>query len=241
MNSELTSTESRVIVVSPKSKDVGVGAGIPRYLDVLFSFCGLLISAPLLLLVSAAVAISSRGSVIFRQTRMGFGGRTFTLYKFRTMHVINHGLPVTASDDSRITPVGRFLRKTKLDELPELWNVLTGDMSLVGPRPEVPRLVDIKNPLWQIVLRSKPGITDPVTLVLRNEETLLASVNGDREAFYLAALQPFKLQGYVSYLRQRSWRTDFRVLWNTCIAVFRPAKYPPPTLTEILSSAERVQ
>ena len=223
------------------SPDVKVGAGIPRYVDVLFSFCGLLISAPMLVLVSAAVAISSRGSIIFRQTRMGFGGRTFTLYKFRTMQVNNDGLPVTASDDNRITPVGRFLRKTKLDELPELWNVLTGDMALVGPRPEVPHFVDIKNPLWQIVLLSKPGITDPVTLLLRNEETLLASVNGDRETFYLQALQPFKLQGYVSYLRQRSWRTDVSVMCKTLIAVLQPAKYPPPTLPEIFTSAETLQ
>jgi lipopolysaccharide/colanic/teichoic acid biosynthesis glycosyltransferase len=111
------------------------------------------------------------------------------------------------------------LRKTKLDELPELWNVLRGDMSLVGPRPEVPRYVDMKHPLWQLVLKARPGITDPTTLSLRNEELLLSQVNGDRERFYMEVLLPFKLRGYLKYLRIRTIGTDVGVLWRTVIAV----------------------
>ena len=134
----------------------------------------------------------------------------------------------------RITRVGRLLRKSKLDELPELWNVARGDLSLVGPRPEVPRYVDLNNPLWRRVLEARPGITDPVTLRLRNEEELLAGCKGDPEQFYLNTLQPYKLHGYVTYLRQRSWRTDVGVLLGTLLAVVFPAQAPPPGMGEIV-------
>ena len=129
-----------------------------------------------------------------------------------------------------MTPVGKLLRKTKLDELPELWNVLKGDMSLVGPRPEVPRYVDLASPAWRLVLEARPGITDPVTMILRNEEALLAKVEGDRELFYLETLQPFKLEGYAEYLRGRNWWTDVKVLWKTFVVVLLPGKALPPTL-----------
>ena len=135
----------------------------------------------------------------------------------------------------KVARVGRLLRKSKLDELPELWNVARGDISLVGPRPEVPRYVDLENPLWRRVLEARPGITDPVTLRLRNEEELLAGCKGDPEQFYLNTLQPYKLQGYVAYLRQRSWRTDVRVLLETLLAVIFPGKVPPPEMDEIVS------
>ena len=126
--------------------------------------------------------------------------------------------------------MGRWLRKAKVDELPELWNVLKGDMSLVGPRPEVPRYVDMNNPLWKLVLEARPGITDRITLSLRNEEALLAAANADREEFYLNTLQPFKLQGYLSYLRERSFWRDVRVLVETCGAVVLPGWALPPTI-----------
>src|SRR6267378_8100842 len=128
---------------------------------------------------------------------MGRGGRTFTLYKLRTMQLRNEGPQLTGCDDTRVTAVGRFLRQAKLDELPQLWNVLKGNISLVGPRPEVPLYVDLENPMWKLVLEVKPGITDPMTLRLRNEEELLAEVTGDREHFYLRTLQPYKLNEYL--------------------------------------------
>src|SRR5262249_48435445 len=132
--------------------------------------------------------------------------------------------------------VGKILRKTKLDELPELWNVLRGDMSLIGPRPEVPRYVDLEDPVWRLVLEARPGITDPMTLRLRNEEALLVEVEGDHELFYLETLLPFKLDGYLNYLQARSWRSDLKVLWQTIVGVVFPNKTHPPTLEEIQSS-----
>src|SRR5262249_55230346 len=117
-----------------------------------------------------------------------------------------------------------------------LWNVFKGDMSLIGPRPEVPRYVDLKNPMWRLVLEARPGIADPMTLRLRNEETLLAQVIGDRERFYLETLLPFKLKGYLNYLQARSSWSDLKVLWRTILAVIFPNKASLPTLREIRSS-----
>src|SRR5262249_51232581 len=159
-------------------------------------------SSPILALAALGIAFTSRGGIIFRQSRVGRDGQNFLLYKFRTMRTGHSGLQVTAGDDSRITLWGKLLRKTKIDELPELWNVVKGDMSLVGPRPEVPRYVDLNNSKWRQVLKVRPGITDPLTLRLRNEEELMSKVEGDRERFYLEILQPFKLKGYLDYLRQ---------------------------------------
>ena len=114
--------------------------------------------------------------------------------------------------------------------IPQFINVLKGEMSLVGPRPEVPRYVDLNNPLWKLVLEARPGITDPMTLSLRNEEALLASVNADCEEFYLNTLQPLKLQGYLTYLRERSFWQDVRVLMQTCGAVVMPRSAPARTI-----------
>ena len=157
------------------------------------------------------------------------------MYKLRTMTAASVGPQVTAGDDPRVTPIGKFLRKTKLDELPELWNILKGDMSLIGPRPEVPRYIDLDDPVWRLVLEARPGIADPMTLRLRNEEALLVEVEGDREQFYLETLLPFKLEGYLDYLQARSWRSDLKVLWQTIVAVALPYKAPLPTLEEIQS------
>ncbi|HEY6147197.1 MAG TPA: sugar transferase, partial [Thermoanaerobaculia bacterium] len=168
------------------------GAGLPRSIEALVAAIGLLLATPILLLCVIAIKLTSRGPVFFRQGRVGRRGEFFELYKLRTMRVqpSSWGLNVTARDDDRITPVGRILRTMKLDEIPGLWSVLVGDLSLVGPRPEVPRFVDLGNPLWREALKVRPGLTDPVTLRLRNEEELLASVGGNREAFYREVLQP---------------------------------------------------
>ncbi len=128
------------------------------------------------------------------------------------------GPRVTARGDDRVTPVGRFLRRTKLDELPELWNVLRGEMSFVGPRPEVPELVDLHDPRWAEILQVRPGLTDPVTLSLRDEEGLMARQE-DPERYYRETLQPLKLAGYRNYLNRRTWRSDFGVIWDTISAL----------------------
>jgi lipopolysaccharide/colanic/teichoic acid biosynthesis glycosyltransferase len=203
------------------------GKGLPRPLEAVLALLGLIVVMPLLLLSVVAIAVTSRGPVLFCQKRVGRNGLPFVLYKFRTMRRSNVGLQVTASDDARVTRVGKLLRKTKLDELPQLWNVLRGDMSLVGPRPEVPRYVDLENSMWQFVLKARPGITDPITLSLRNEEVLMSKVKGNREQFYIEVLLPFKLQGYIEYLRRRSSWADVKVLWQTSIAVMFPAKLSP--------------
>lgn len=142
------------------------------------------------------------------------------------MRVTSSALQVTAKNDDRITWAGKFLRKTKIDELPELWNVLRGDMSLVGPRPEVERYVDLNNSLWRQLLAVRPGITDPVTLSLRNEEELLGHVEGDPEQFYLETLQPLKLKGYIEYLRQRDAWSDVMVIVRTVFVILFPNKAP---------------
>jgi len=193
--------------------------GLPRWFEVLAAAGGLLVCAPLLALAALAVRVSSRGPVLFRQVRVGRGGRPFTMYKFRTMAAHGSGPQVTASGDPRVTGVGRWLRRLKLDELPELVNVLRGDMSLVGPRPEVPRYVDLADPLWQAALTVRPGITDPVTVRLRHEEELLAALGADPETHYREVLLPSKLRGYISYLERRTWWTDLRVLVETIWAV----------------------
>ena len=229
--SERTRSVEPVTVLQIKS-------GIPRAGEALAALAALLLLSPVICVAALAVALSSRGPVLFRQRRMGRHGREFLLYKLRTMRVDTTaaGPQVTARDDERVTRIGKILRRTKLDELPELWNVFKGDMSLIGPRPEVPRYVDLNNQEWRSVLEARPGLTDPVTLRLRNEETLLACVEGDRERFYLETLQPFKLKGYLEYLRARSWRTDIKVLWQTGRAVMLPGSADHLTLSELKAS-----
>lgn len=200
------------------------GRGLPRWVDVVVAFLCLVIATPVLLLCGLAVLLSSGLPILFRQTRVGQNGKKFELYKLRTMRPSGTGPQVTSANDTRITTVGKFLRFSKLDELPTFWNVLRGDMSLVGPRPEVPRYVDPENPLWSKVLSVRPGLTDPVTLSLRNEATLLATVEGDAEEFYLQKLQPKKLLGYVEYLDHRSSSNDARVLFLTLLAIIQPAR-----------------
>lgn len=199
----------------------GVQNGIPRWAEATIAFLGLIIAAPFIALLALAIAATS-GPVFFRQKRVGQHGQLFDLYKLRTMRPSAEGPLVTSSSDARITRLGRFLRRTKLDELPTLWNVLRGEMALVGPRPEVPRYVKLEDPVWQAVLAVRPGITDPVTLRLRNEEKLLAEAKTDTESYYVNELQPSKLKGYLAYLEQRNCWTDLLVLVRTMAAVVVP-------------------
>ncbi len=195
--------------------------GLPRAVEIVLAAAGLMVAAPLLALSSVAIALSSRGPVLFRQERVGLRGRRFVLVKLRTMRAAS-GSGVTARDDPRITGVGRLLRRTKIDELPELWNVLRGDLALVGPRPEVPEFVNLESSAWREVLSVRPGLTDPMTLRLRDEESLMAGVHGDRLQYYRDILQPEKLRGYSEYLRSRTWRSDLAILAETAVAVCAP-------------------
>jgi lipopolysaccharide/colanic/teichoic acid biosynthesis glycosyltransferase len=207
--------------------------GLPRWGEVSIALIGLILSAPLIALTGLAIALSSGAPVLFRQRRVGQHGRIFELYKMRTMKVSIDGPQITSGNDARITRLGKLLRHTKLDELPTLWNVLRGDMSLVGPRPEVPRFVDLADPIWQQVLSARPGITDPVTLVLRSEGELLAKIEGDPEQYYVEELQPAKLKGYVAYLEERTWRSDLNVMVKTIVAVFAPRQTSALSVDEV--------
>jgi lipopolysaccharide/colanic/teichoic acid biosynthesis glycosyltransferase len=206
--------------------------GIPRPFEIVLAVVGLIAVSPILLIAGILIRIESRGRVFYRQARVGLGGKTFTLFKLRTMCPKRTGPMVTAADDMRVTRVGRWLRRTKIDELPELWNVLRGDMSFVGPRPEVEVFVDLTNPDWQEVLTHRPGITDPVTLRLRNEEHLLAQVI-DKERYYREVVQPYKLRGYLNFIRHKTWKTDIRIVARTLRAVVFPQSVQQPSKEEL--------
>ncbi len=146
------------------------------------------------------------------------------------------GPEVTAAGDARVTRVGRVLRRFKLDEVTQLLNVLKGEMSFVGPRPEVPALVDLTSETWKRVLRVRPGITDPVALALKDEEALLAAVPGDRERFYRETLQPFKLRGYIDYIERRTAWTDLAVIAKTILSVINLVRIPSVTQAQLESA-----
>ena len=182
---------------------------------------GLAVLSPLLAVLALAVWLETGRPVLFGPGGVGLGGRTFELLKFRSM-VVNHGGPsITRSGEARITRVGRFLRRWKLDELPQLVNVLRGEMSLVGPRPEVPEYVDPGDPLWQRVLRARPGITDPASVEFRNEEELLAGVE-DLDGYYRKVLLPRKLELSAAYLERRNFSSDVAMLFRTVAASWLP-------------------
>lgn len=194
---------------------------MPNWLERVLAAAGLVVLSPVMVVLAAAVWLDSGRPVLFRHRRVGQGGRTFELLKFRSM-VVNHGGPsLTRRGEARITRVGRFLRRWKLDELPQLINVVRGEMSLVGPRPEVPEFVDLDNPLWRRVLASRPGITDPASLEFRHEEELLAAVE-DVEHYYRTEILPRKLALSADYLERRTLRSDLRILFRTVAASWGP-------------------
>ena len=189
-----------------------------RLYDLCFATLGLLVLGVPLLLIACAVKLSDFGPVFFKQQRVGQRGRLFWIWKFRSM-VVNAdrlGLSVTRDRDPRITRVGRMLRKTKLDELPQLWNVFRGDMSFVGPRPEVPRYVERYTTAQREILKLKPGITDLATLEFRDEESLLAAA-GDVETFYVEHCVPRKIELNLLYAAKASlWQDTLIILQTLC-------------------------
>ena len=186
-----------------------------RSLDIVAACFGLLALLPLLVAIAAAVRATSRGPAVFAQVRLGRQGRPFRMYKFRSMVVdaARRGAGVTAGGDPRITGMGRLLRRTKLDELPQLWNVLKGDMSLVGPRPEVPEFAEMFPEQYARILNVRPGITHRATLAFRTEEQILADVQVDEPRnFYIDRVMPRKLAMYEEYLEDPLLRDIWTIL-----------------------------
>jgi lipopolysaccharide/colanic/teichoic acid biosynthesis glycosyltransferase len=189
------------------------------WLDRVLAAVALVVTAPVCALAATAVWCEDGGPVLFRQKRVGRGGVLFELLKFRSMYRHSAGALVTAAGDRRVTLIGRWLRKFKLDELPQLWNVVRGDMSLVGPRPEVARYVDLDEPVWRRVLAVRPGITDVATLLYRDEERILAAF-ADTEKAYRESVLPEKLALNLAYLERRTlWRDIQLVALTVCYSL----------------------
>jgi lipopolysaccharide/colanic/teichoic acid biosynthesis glycosyltransferase len=193
-----------------------------RAFDLICSLLILAVLSPFLLALAVWIKATSRGPVLYIAPRVGLGGRPFRMYKFRTMVVDADriGGSSTPEDDPRITPVGRRLRRYKLDELPQLFNVVAGDMSLVGPRPQVQWAVDLYSPEERHLLTVPPGITDYASLRFPNEgEILRASTDPDRD--YMEKIHPEKMRLSLEYVRKRSFRTDLSVLAGTLAAILK--------------------
>lgn len=186
------------------------------WFDRLAALAGLIVLLPLFILLALAVRLSSPGPVLFRQKRVGRYGRPFTLVKFRTMRINDGANTVTAGNDERITRTGLFLRRWKLDELPELYNVLAGDMSFVGPRPDVPGYADRLTGDDRRILDLRPGITGPASLKYYDEEEILARVEDPRE-YNDRVIYPDKVRINLDYLENRSFIGDLKILVKTVI------------------------
>ena len=195
-----------------------------RCADLVVSLLGITLSSPILILCASAVKLGSCGPVLFRQQRVGRNGKLFTLLKFRTMTCGPHTerLKITVAGDPRVTTVGTWLRKMKLDELPQLFNVVRGDMSVIGPRPEVPEYVRFYDQRQRMVLRLKPGITGPASLVFINEETVLKQ-SRNPELFYRTHVMPQKLQIDLEYCERVSFLADCSL---ACRTLAKMAKLP---------------
>lgn len=192
-----------------------------RLFDLLFSAIGLIVLLPLFVVIVLLIKLDSAGSIFYRARRVGKDGVPFRLYKFRTMipDADQHGPAITISDDARITPVGRWLRRTKLDELPQLINVLLGQMSLVGPRPEAPSYVALYTGQQRRVLRVRPGITSPAAIAYRHEQQLLSGPEWKKR--YVEEIMPAKLALDIEYVQESSLWGDINILWLTVISIWR--------------------
>lgn len=199
-----------------------VYAVLKRTLDVTASGLGLIALSPLLAVAAVAVRLDSPGPVFFLQQRMGRNFKPFWIYKFRTMVVDadKRGGQLTAGADPRITRTGRLLRKTKLDELPQLFNVLRGDMSLVGPRPEVPKYVEMFRDDYADVLLVRPGLTDPASIKYSDEAAVLAA-SSEPEQLYIQQILPDKIALARQYIRQASLTGDLRIMLQTLLKISR--------------------
>ncbi len=195
---------------------------IKRFIDIILSLTGLIIFAPFFLVIAVLIKKEDGGSVFFRQVRVGQNGRPFKIYKFRTMveNAERLGAKVTKEDDPRITEIGKFLRKYKIDELPQLINVLKGEMSLVGPRPEVPKYVEIFKKDYEEILKVKPGITDYASLEYKDENKLLKGAENPEE-IYIKEILPVKIKYYKRYIKDISFITDIKLIIKTIMGIVK--------------------
>ena len=193
-----------------------------RFFDFLFSLLGLIVLSPVFLLISLCIVSDSRGGVFYRQSRVGKDGKDFKLYKFRSMRTgaDKRGLITVGEKDSRITRVGYFLRKYKLDELPQLINVLKGEMSLVGPRPEVRKYVDLYTPEQRKVLSVVPGITDYASIEYVDENRILGGAT-DPDKVYVEEILPDKIRYNMKYIENRSLKEYFKIIFLTFYSIVR--------------------
>ena len=223
---------ARTAPASPSAAQSGYGSTpvrpspSRRALDILVSAIALLVALPFVLVVAMAVWSTSRGPVLFRQPRVGEGGRVFTLYKFRSMRADTGGPGVTARGDPRITAVGRFIRSTSLDELPQILNVLLGHMTLVGPRPESPGLAERYPPDCRWVFAYRPGLTGPVQIRLRDNVTLPDDVP-DPEDYYLSILVPLRVSTDKKFLDRPTLGRTVLFILATAWYLLAPKSYRP--------------
>ncbi|KDR94621.1 Sugar transferase involved in LPS biosynthesis (colanic, teichoic acid) [Peptoclostridium litorale DSM 5388] len=195
---------------------------LKRLLDILLCTMGIIFFAPLMALVAVSIKLDSRGPVLFKQERVGINGRHFLIYKFRTMaHKSGAGgLQITAGEDKRITRLGKYIRKYKMDELPQLFNVLRGEMSIVGPRPEVPKYVGMYDDSQRSVLSVKPGITDYASIEFKTESELLGK-SADPEKTYVEEIMPKKLELNMRYIEEMSVYTDVMIIFKTVVEILK--------------------
>jgi len=194
----------------------------------MLAMVGLVIGFPVLMAASVAIVMEDGFPIVFRQRRVGQAGVPFELMKLRSMRA-NSGPGITAGGDTRITRAGRFIRKYKIDELPQLWNVLRGEMRLIGPRPELPKFVDLHDPLWLSVLSVKPGITNATTLLFRDEEAMLAG-QADPEQHYRREVLPLKLKLHAREIKQQTLLSDARVILITLYYSAFPSRFDADAL-----------
>jgi len=194
---------------------------LTRLLDNSGALAALILLSPLFAIAALLILIGDGRPILFRQTRIGKKGKPFLILKFRTMRTGCGGLAITAPGDRRVTRVGAWLRGLKIDELPQLINVLRGDMSLIGPRPEVPDYVEFTDDRWRRALEVRPGITDLASLAFRNEEAILGPA-ADPDAYYRSVILPEKLRLNLQYQQSRSLPRDLKLLWMTARYSFFP-------------------
>lgn len=187
-----------------------------RIFDIVFSFVGILLLSPLLIIIILIIKLTSKGPVFFLQQRVGIHGNPFYIFKFRTMVVDAEklGRQITVGRDPRITKVGYFLRKFKFDELPQLFNVLIGDMSFVGPRPEVQKYVNMYTEEQREILKVKPGITDYASIEFRNENEILGKVENPEE-YYISTIMPTKIALNKKYIENNNLFIDIKIILKT--------------------------
>lgn len=206
---------------------------IKRIFDIVMSLIGIIVLLPVMVIIAILIKSTSEGPILFKQTRVTKNGREFKIYKYRTMRENSEGNnQITVGNDSRITPIGKILRKTKLDEIPQLFNVLKGEMSLVGPRPEVPKYVNLYTENQRKILEVPAGITDYASIYFSNESELLGKVK-DPDKFYIEKIMPYKIELNQKYIQNINIFEDVKIIILTILKIMKLIKIEPKKLEEI--------